>query len=170
VNYLADAWLNGVHLGQHEGGHLPFEFDVTRQLQPENNLLVVRVDGRLAPDRVPPGNIPADPLDTFANVNYPNTSFDFFPYCGIHRPVYLYSTPLYRHCRSIGVTEIEGQTGLVTIEAATRNSDHLTARFHLSGFGADLMAKPRYRMIRRLGRSKYPTPDCGRLAHPTCIR
>jgi beta-glucuronidase len=94
VNYLADAWLNGVHLGQHEGGHLPFEFDVTRQLEPENNLLVVRVDGRLAPDRVPPGNIPADPLDTFANVSNPNTSFDFFPYCGIHRPVFSTAPPL----------------------------------------------------------------------------
>jgi beta-glucuronidase len=141
VNYLADAWLNGVHLGQHEGGHLPFEFDVTRQLQPENNLLVVRVDGRLAPDRVPPGNIPADPLDTFANVSNPNTSFDFFPYCGIHRPVYLYSTPFTAIADLSVVTEIEGQTGLVTIEAATRNSDHLTARFHLSGFGALINGK-----------------------------
>jgi beta-glucuronidase len=35
VNYLADVWLNGTKLGQHEGGHLPFEFDVTAQLRPE---------------------------------------------------------------------------------------------------------------------------------------
>ena len=55
VNYLADVWLNGVPLGQHEGGHLPFEFDVTQHVQAEDNRLVVRVDGTLAPDRVPPG-------------------------------------------------------------------------------------------------------------------
>ena len=29
VNYLADVWLNGRYLGQHEGGHLPFTFEVT---------------------------------------------------------------------------------------------------------------------------------------------
>ena len=43
----------------------------------------------LAPDRVPPGNVPPDPNDVFANQNYPAASFDFFPYCGIHRPVWL---------------------------------------------------------------------------------
>ena len=54
VNYLADVWLNGVKLGSHEGGHLPFVFEITSQVL-NSNLLVVRVDGQLAPDRVPPG-------------------------------------------------------------------------------------------------------------------
>jgi beta-glucuronidase len=156
VNYLADAWLNGVHLGQHEGGHLPFEFDVSRQLQPENNLLVVRVDGRLAPDRVPPGNIPADPLDAFSNFSNPNTSFDFFPYCGIHRPVYLYSTPFTAIADLVVVTEIEGQTGLVTIEAATRNSDRLKARFHLSGFEALIMSTAQVQDDKAVGQIEVP--------------
>ena len=80
VNYMADVWLNGVQLGQHEGGHLPFEFDVTAHVRRDGNLLVVRVEGELAPDRVPPGNIPPDPLDTFSTINYPPTSFDFFPF------------------------------------------------------------------------------------------
>ncbi|TET48870.1 MAG: beta-galactosidase, partial [Anaerolineales bacterium] len=65
VNYLAEVWLNRVRLGQHEGGHLPFEFDITDIVQSEGNLLVVRVEGELAPDRVPPGNVPPDPLDAF---------------------------------------------------------------------------------------------------------
>jgi len=30
VDYLADAWLNGSYLGQHEGGETPFNFDVNR--------------------------------------------------------------------------------------------------------------------------------------------
>src|SRR5262245_49037661 len=34
VQYLAEAWLNGVRLGTHEGGHLPFEFDITPHVLP----------------------------------------------------------------------------------------------------------------------------------------
>lgn len=44
VDYLADVWLNGKHVGAHEGGETPFEFDVTDSLRPEGeNLLAVRV-------------------------------------------------------------------------------------------------------------------------------
>ena len=92
VNYLADVWLNGVKLGSHEGGHLPFVFEITSPVL-NSNLLVVRVEGQLAPDRVPPGNVTFDPKDAFANSFYPSASFDFFPYCGIQRPVLLYTTP-----------------------------------------------------------------------------
>lgn len=43
VDYFADAWLNGIYLGSHEGYFAPFEFDVTEILLPEN-LLAVKVD------------------------------------------------------------------------------------------------------------------------------
>jgi beta-glucuronidase len=57
VSYLAEVWLNGTQVGEHEGGHLPFELEVTKVLGPGKNRLVVRVDGALAPDRVPPGDV-----------------------------------------------------------------------------------------------------------------
>ena len=47
VNYRAEVWLSGECVGQHEGGHLPFEFDVTSHVRREGNLLGVRVDGEL---------------------------------------------------------------------------------------------------------------------------
>jgi beta-glucuronidase len=47
----------------------------------------------LAPDRVPPGNIPPSPSDSFGHISFPDTAFDFFPFCGIHRPVLLYAVP-----------------------------------------------------------------------------
>ena len=96
VNYLASVWLNGQQLGTHEGGHLPFEFDVTPLVREAENQLVVRVDGRLAFDRVPPGNVTGDDQDFFASHagNFPQAQFDFFPFCGIHRPVLLYATQL----------------------------------------------------------------------------
>lgn len=44
MDYLADVWLNGIHLGSHEGGETPFIFDVTdRMFSGKNNKLTVRV-------------------------------------------------------------------------------------------------------------------------------
>jgi len=104
VNYIAEVWLNGEILGLHEGGHIPFEFEVSNKLKPEGNRLVVRVDGNLAYDRVPPGGRP---------MFYPATNFDFFPYCGIHRPVLLYTAP-HEGINDLTVrTFIEGDIGKV---------------------------------------------------------
>jgi len=39
VDYEATVWLNGVCLGNHEGGYLPFTFDITGELLPEGDTL-----------------------------------------------------------------------------------------------------------------------------------
>ncbi|MFP4030321.1 MAG: sugar-binding domain-containing protein [Desulfococcaceae bacterium] len=45
VDYAADVWLNGRHLGFHEGRFAPFAFDATDSLRADSaNLLAVRVD------------------------------------------------------------------------------------------------------------------------------
>jgi hypothetical protein len=43
VDYLAEVYVNGQNVGTHEGGYLPFEFDVTPQLRPGENQIAVRV-------------------------------------------------------------------------------------------------------------------------------
>src|SRR6266513_2947927 len=48
VDYLADVWLNGEHLGHHEGAFAPFGFDVTNRLA-KNNTLLVAVQDPLEP-------------------------------------------------------------------------------------------------------------------------
>ncbi|HMG27897.1 MAG TPA: hypothetical protein VKH36_13915 [Acidimicrobiia bacterium] len=48
VDYLADVWLNGEHLGHHEGAFAPFGFDVTDRLG-KSNTLVVAVQDPLEP-------------------------------------------------------------------------------------------------------------------------
>ncbi len=140
ANYLASAWVNGELAGRHEGGHLPFEFDVTALVRQQQNRLVVRVDGSLAPDRVPPGNVPPDPNDVFANQNYPAASFDFFPYCGIHRPVWLTA----RHPDGIDdlqiTTAIDGAHGEVAVELWAGATAGM-ARFHVSGHGMQASAE-----------------------------
>lgn len=44
VDYLADVWCNGKHVGQHEGTGEPFVLDVTEAVKPQaDNLIAVRV-------------------------------------------------------------------------------------------------------------------------------
>ena len=44
MDYLADVWLNDVHVGGHEGGETPFTFDITEVLlHGQTNRLAVRV-------------------------------------------------------------------------------------------------------------------------------
>ncbi|MDR0832410.1 MAG: glycoside hydrolase family 2 [Bacillales bacterium] len=43
VDYYASVYLNGYHLGDHEGGYSRFSFDITDYLK-ENNTLTVRVE------------------------------------------------------------------------------------------------------------------------------
>ncbi|HEV2352374.1 MAG TPA: glycoside hydrolase family 2 TIM barrel-domain containing protein [Terriglobia bacterium] len=43
VDYLAEVYLNGQKVGTHEGGYLPFAFDVTSLLRAGENQIAVRV-------------------------------------------------------------------------------------------------------------------------------
>ena len=79
VNYLAEVWLNGERLGEHEGGHLPFAFDITDRVQDADNVLVVRVNGELAPDHVPPGNLAGQPGSQLWTRRLPRREFRLLP-------------------------------------------------------------------------------------------
>lgn len=50
-----DVWLNGTHIGRHEGGFARFRFDVTDRLRSGANTLLVRVDNARQPDVAPLG-------------------------------------------------------------------------------------------------------------------
>ena len=137
VNYLAEVWLNDQFLGMHEGGHLPFEFEATPLHLRAHNRLVVRVDGRLAFDHVPPGNVTGDPADFFPSHagNHPQAQFDFFPYCGIQRPVLLYATPRDYMGDATIQAELSGRHGLVHVRVERSGEVSAKARFRLEGHG-----------------------------------
>ena len=61
------------------------------------NVIAISVENELKPTRVPSGNM-VTALGAFGTV--PRTTFDFFPFAGIHRPVVLYTVPpnVYRRC------------------------------------------------------------------------
>ncbi|RNE67259.1 glycoside hydrolase family 2 protein [Cryobacterium tepidiphilum] len=46
VDYRCQAWLNGIFLGGHEGGHTPFQLDITQAIDPARTtqILVVRAE------------------------------------------------------------------------------------------------------------------------------
>jgi beta-glucuronidase len=110
ANYAAAVYVNGVHVGSHEGGHLPFQIDVTDVVcAPATRKGVVRVairvEGLLSPARVPPGALSARPQQ------YPNVSYDFFPYAGLHRAVTLLALPA-THLEDVTVTtDVLGDAG-----------------------------------------------------------
>jgi hypothetical protein len=82
VDYFATVWLNGRQVGEHEGGYLPFEFDVTSALRHDGpNELVVRV--------IDPGNDADFPPEfTFAEIPHGKQSW-YGPLGGIWQSVYL---------------------------------------------------------------------------------
>ena len=47
ADFFTDCWCNGIHLGHHEGGYLPFEFDLTDTLAELGQLRPLVVPGCL---------------------------------------------------------------------------------------------------------------------------
>ncbi len=75
ANYLADVYLNGEKLGQHEGGFTPFNFEITKLVRDTGNFLVVKVDNKRHRDAVP------------------TLMTDWWNYGGLTREVMLVETP-----------------------------------------------------------------------------
>ncbi len=75
ANYICKVWLNGQKVGEHEGGFLPFQCDITKVLKEGENELVVLTNNERNKD-----NIPA-------------MRFDWWNYGGITRDVMLVQTP-----------------------------------------------------------------------------
>ena len=119
VTYKATVWLNGKLIGSHEGGFLPFEFNINSQSQLRlDNLLVVRVENELKPTRVPPGNVEGSRLNIFMS-NSPATNYDFFPYSGIHRSVVIYQIPEHSIKDITVSTPVSGEKATVNISGKT---------------------------------------------------
>ncbi|XP_061383773.1 beta-glucuronidase isoform X2 [Danaus plexippus] len=114
VHYAALVYVNGQAATYHEVGHLPFEVEITDMVSYNtSNLLTVVVDNTLLSDTVPQGNI-KDIFVGNSKIRQEQTyTFDFFNYAGIHRSVFLYSTPQTYIDDVIVNTDIQGLTGFV---------------------------------------------------------
>ena len=106
------VWLNGREIMSHEGGHLPFECEITPYLISEaENRLTVLTDNTLDPWALPPAVLCENEGRVGFQNSYPAVTYDFFPYSGIHRSVWLYRTAAVRIEDITVTTDI--QTGTV---------------------------------------------------------
>ncbi len=133
ANYLGTVYINGTKVDFHEGGHLPFAFEITEHVHwNAENIISISVENEMHPTRVPSGNINSA-IGAFAS--FPRTTFDFFPFAGIHRPVVLYSVPQ-THIEDITVvTGIDGTTGTVKVTAQLNEAIGPTSDGNPHGWG-----------------------------------
>ena len=101
VTHDAKIYLNGELICEHKGGFLPFEVEITDKLTDgSDNLLTIAVNNVIDYTTLPVGG-KANMLSGMAGIGgeeqsgkpQNNPNFDFFNYCGITRPVKIYTTP-----------------------------------------------------------------------------
>ncbi|XP_060084584.1 beta-glucuronidase-like isoform X2 [Ylistrum balloti] len=125
AHYNAVVWVNSVQLVQHEGGHLPFEGEITHWDIPimfgGSNRVTIAINNTLTPTTLPPGTIQYQ-----HNINrYPtgyfvqNLQMDFFNYAGLHRHIQIYTTPKTYIEDVIIATNLQGGNGLVKYTVVT---------------------------------------------------
>lgn len=123
VMIKCEVFFNGKSLGMHEGGYLPFSYDITdliRQNKP--NTLSVKVDNR-DDKNIPPGK--------------PTKGVDFLYYGGIYRSVWLTVTDKIYITDAITAKEISGG-GVYLYETADNKEEELdtiNARVHIANDG-----------------------------------
>ena len=127
ATHRAVVWVDEVEVMAHEGGYTPFEADVTEHVRPgEEFRLTVVVDNRLTWQSIPPGVVedgPAGPRQTYFH--------DFFNYAGLHRSVWLYSTPT-AHVDDITVVPgLDGTTGTLDYRIGTAGAERARVRARL---------------------------------------
>ena len=140
ANYAAKVWVNGQVVAEHMGGHLPFVAEITPHLiWDRQNVIAISVENKQLPERVPAGPSSAGGLFSGAGGSYPAATYDFFPYAGLHRPVFIYSVPRSHIDDVTVVTTIDGTDGVVTLKVATDGAYTGRGKATLAGVAADLI-------------------------------
>ena len=106
ARYVADVWVNGVHVGYHEGGSTPFAFDVADELAPgTSNTIAVRID---------------NPTWGTRNDILPWGLADWWNYGGLIAPVWIEATDRMYVARADVVPHLDGADVTVLVD----NTDH----------------------------------------------
>jgi beta-glucuronidase len=112
ATHAAVVWVDGRQVAEHRGGYTPFEADVTDLVVPGGeHRITVAVDNRLTWHTIPPGYIDETPDGPRQRL-----LFDFFNYAGLHRTVWLYTTPPAHVADVSVVTTLDGADGGVRYE------------------------------------------------------
>ncbi len=120
VTHRATVYVNGIEVGSHEGGFLPFIFDISDAVNYEGkNTLVVKANNELDETTLPCGGVTT--LKNGKKLLKPY--FDFFNYAGIHRSVWLMSMGEKCITDYDVITDIEGDKAKVTLRVEAGEND-----------------------------------------------
>ena len=108
ATHRATVWAGDTEVAGHAGGYTPFEADVTDHLRcGESARITIRLNNELTMATIPPGVISVS-----ASGRRKQRCFhDFFNYAGLHRPVWLYSTPRSYVAGLSVITAVDPRTG-----------------------------------------------------------
>lgn len=125
ATHRAVVWVGETRVAEHEGGYTPFEADVTDVVAVgERNRITVAVDNRLSWETIPPGHVERTPDGPRQRYHH-----DFFNYAGLHRSVWLHTTPKARIDDVTAVPGLDGTTGTLDYEVGTAGgADDLAVR------------------------------------------
>ncbi len=121
VDYFAEIWLNDVKVGEHEGGYLPFELDMTKAARAGTNTLTVRVD---------------DPLEIFPEVPHGKQSW-YGMLSGIWQSVWVES----RAATHIQRVKISTSGQQVSVDVTVRGKSYLDVEAEVIAPNGELVAQ-----------------------------
>ena len=127
ATHAAVVWVGDSEVARHEGGYTPFEVDVTDLVTPGEEVRITAVvNNELTFQTLPPGVVRETPQGKRQQYFH-----DFFNYAGLHRTVWLYSTPRTRIEDVTVVTDRRGTTGIVRYEASVEGDAYAEVRVTL---------------------------------------
>lgn len=136
--HRATVWLDDEQVAEHEGGYLPFEADVTALVRPgEEHRLTVAVNNELSWQSIPPGMTVTKPDGRKQALYY----YDFFNYGGLHRSVWLCSTPPAHLDDLTVVADRDGATGVVRAAVSVAGETSASVRLQLRDAEGELVAE-----------------------------
>jgi beta-glucuronidase len=113
ATHSAVVWVGTTQAMQHDGGYTPFEADVTELVEPGAEVqITVVVSNVLTWHTIPPGYV----VETAGGGRRQQVFQDFFNYAGLHRSVWLYTTPTSFVEDVTVTTSLDGSSGTVRYE------------------------------------------------------
>ncbi|MDC7124842.1 MAG: glycoside hydrolase family 2 TIM barrel-domain containing protein [Spirochaetales bacterium] len=121
VDYKCVCYINGYKAGSHEGGYIPFSFDITEFITDSENVILLEVTDPTDSENIQKGKQVLNPATKY----YTATS-------GIWQTVWLEPVPYENHIIDYSVSA-EIETGKIEVTVKTKSQAKITARVSLKG-------------------------------------
>jgi len=137
--HSAVVWIDDTEVANHEGGYTPFESDVTSLVDPGAEIRITAVvNNVLTWHTIPPGTV----VELGDGRRQQQLFHDFFNYAGLHRTVWLYTTPPSFVEDVTVVTGLDGSTGTLRYEVETGGGEGELAVTLRNAEGDDVASAP----------------------------